>query len=150
MTRISGILLEIRLRKVVLTFSVYKKLKERLLICSSFEILPLNDLINLSSAPLLGLLGASLSAGLPITSRLVLFRSIPSQSTSKCFPPTLKSLGILLWCMVLVDNLLEISLLIGFLTCKLRMMSFGCSWGILTSIDTLRTEIKLGEIFRTL
>jgi hypothetical protein len=52
--------------------------------------------------------------------------------------------------MVLVDNLLEISLLIGFLTCKLRMMSFGCSWGILTSIDTLRTEIKLGEIFRTL
>jgi hypothetical protein len=52
--------------------------------------------------------------------------------------------------MVLVDNLLEISLLTGFLTCKLRMMSFGCSWKILTSIDTLRTEIKLGEIFRTL
>jgi hypothetical protein len=57
MARISGILLEIRLRKVVLTFSVFKKLKERLLICSSFEILPLKDLINSISAPLLGLLG---------------------------------------------------------------------------------------------
>jgi hypothetical protein len=64
MTRISGILLEMRLRKVVLTFSVYKKLKERLLICSSFEIWPLKDLINLSSAPLLGLLGHPCLLGL--------------------------------------------------------------------------------------
>jgi hypothetical protein len=80
-----------------------------------------------------------LSTGPPITSRLVLLRSIPLQSTSKCFPPTLKSLRILLRCMVLVDNLLEISLLIGFITYKFKMMSFGCSWGILTSIGTLRT-----------
>jgi hypothetical protein len=29
-------------------------------------------------------------------------------------------------------------------------MSFGCSWGILIFIDTLRTEIKQGEIFKTL
>jgi hypothetical protein len=80
MTRISGILLEIRLRKVVLTFSVFKKLKERLLICSSFEILPLKDLINSISAPLLGLLGVSSFVGPPITSRLVLLRNIPLQS----------------------------------------------------------------------
>jgi hypothetical protein len=32
----------------------------------------------------------------------------------------------LLWCMVLVDSLLEISLFNGFLTCKLKMMSSGC------------------------
>jgi hypothetical protein len=57
MTKISGILLEIRLRKAVLTFSVFKKRKERLLICSLFEILPVKDLINSISAPLLGLLG---------------------------------------------------------------------------------------------
>jgi hypothetical protein len=150
MTRISRILLEIRLRKVVLTFSVFKKLKERLLICSLFEILPLKDLINSISAPQLGLLGVSLSAGPPITSRLVLLRNIPLQSISKCYPSTVKSLGVLLWCMVLVDNRLEISLLIGFLTCKLRMMSFGCSFGTLIFIDTLRTKIKQGEIFKTL
>jgi ABC-type glucose/galactose transport system permease subunit len=133
------------LRKVVLTFSVYKKLKERLLIYSSFVILPLKDLINLSSAPLLGLLGASLSAGPPITSQVVLLRNILLQSTSKCFPSTLKFLGILLWCMVLVDILLEISLFNGFLTCKLRMMSSRCSWGILIFINLLKTEIKLGK-----
>jgi hypothetical protein len=66
MTGISGILLETRLRKVVLTFSVCKKLKERSLIYSLFIILPLKDLIALISAPRLGLLGEFLSAGPPI------------------------------------------------------------------------------------
>jgi hypothetical protein len=56
---------------------------------------------------------------------------------------------ILLWCMALVDSLLEISLFNGFLICKLRMMSSGCLWGILIFIDLLKTVIKLGVIFRT-
>jgi hypothetical protein len=92
--------------------------------------------------PSVGASGVSSSTGPPITSRLVLLRNVPFQSISKMLSTTLKYLAILLWCMVLVDNLLEISLLIGFLTCKLRMMSFGCSWGTLIFIDTLRTEIK--------
>jgi hypothetical protein len=70
MTGISGILLETRLRKVVLTFFACKKLKERTLIYSLFVILPLKDLIALISAPRLGLLGEFLSAG-PLTISLV-------------------------------------------------------------------------------
>jgi hypothetical protein len=76
MTGISGILLETRLRKVVLTFFVCKKLKERSLIYSLFVILPLKDLITLISAPRLGLLGKSLSVGPPIISLVALLRSI--------------------------------------------------------------------------
>jgi hypothetical protein len=75
MTGISGILLETRLRKVVLTFFVCKKLKERSLIYSLFIILPLKDLIDLISAPRLGLLGEFLSAGPPTISVVALLKS---------------------------------------------------------------------------
>jgi hypothetical protein len=75
MTGISGILLETRLRKVVLTFFVCKKLKERSLIYSLFVILPLKDLIALILAPRLGLLGEFLSAGPPIISLVALLKS---------------------------------------------------------------------------
>jgi hypothetical protein len=75
MTGISGIPLETRLRKAVLTFFACKKRKERTLIYSLFVILPLKGLIVSISAPRLGLLGEFLSAGPPIISQVELLKS---------------------------------------------------------------------------
>lgn len=98
----------------MLIFSVCKKLKEILLILDILENLLLRDLIDLTSAHLLGLLEASLSVGCP----LILISSplknnfLPSECLSP--PPTTMKLGTWLWFMAPLGNLEETLLLVGF------------------------------------
>jgi hypothetical protein len=129
-----------KLMRVMQTFFVCKKPKEKNLILPLLGNLLQEDLIILIIAPLLLLLGVFCFVGPPIISLLSLLRNniLPSRLPSP--RPITSCLRLWWWFMDPADSLLETVLSNGSITYKLMMMTYGYSWEILIFTDSLKIE----------